>query len=251
MNEYETEAADAWTAQGGFFASGVEGSDVPLEARYRHLEARYRDLIDRLPAVIYLDGVGDHGSMVDISPTIEQLLGITPDGWRGRLRGWEATVHPDDLERVVAESERSATMGEPFHVEYRAFHRDGRLRWIREDSILISGDDGAPRYWLGLMLDVTDSVRTEHELVEAQTKYGALVEHIPAIVYVDVADEQMTTTYVSPQIEALLGITSAEYIDDPDLWLTHLHPDDRDGTVAAYLEGRKAGDPFTLEYRLI
>ena len=50
-NEYETAAPDAWTAEGGFFASGVGANDEPLEARYRNLEARYRDLIDRLPAV--------------------------------------------------------------------------------------------------------------------------------------------------------------------------------------------------------
>ena len=251
LNEYETEAADAWTAQGGFFASGVEGSDVPLEARYRNLEARYRDLIDRLPAVIYLDGVGDLETMVDISPTIEQLLGITPDGWRGRLRGWEATVHPDDLERVVTESERSAAKGEPFHVEYRAFHRDGRLRWIREDSILISGDDGAPRYWLGLMLDVTELTLARRELEETQTKYGALVEQIPAIVYVDLADAEMSTTYVSPQIRELLGVSPEEYIEDPDLWANLLHPEDRDEAVATYLRGRESGEPFVFEYRLV
>jgi len=94
-------------------------------------------------------------------------------------------------------------------------------------------------------------VRTERELQEAQTKYGVLVEQIPAIVYVDLADERMSTSYVSPQIEALLGITPEEYIDDPDMWVTHLHPEDRDETLAAYLEGRAAGGPFTLEYRLI
>ena len=54
------------------------------------------------------------------------------------------------------------------------------------------------------------------------------MEQIPAIVYVDLADEHMTTSYVSPQIEALLGYTPQEYIDDPDLWATMLHPDDRD-----------------------
>ena len=101
------------------------------------------------------------------------------------------------------------------------------------------------------MLDVTEIVRTERELHEAQTKYGALVEQIPAIVYVDVADERMTTSYVSPQIEAILGVTPEEYIDDPDLWVTHLHPDDRDEALAAYLRGASSGEPFTIEYRLI
>jgi PAS domain S-box-containing protein len=96
--------------------------------------------------------------------------------------------------------------------------------WIREEAILVDDEDGNPQFWLGLMLDVTDTVRTERELQEAQTKYGVLVEQIPAIVYVDLADERMSTSYVSPQIEALLGITPEEYIDDPDMWVTHLHP---------------------------
>ena len=50
-----------------------------------------------------------------------------------------------------------------------------------------------------------DLHRAEGELREAEDKYRALVEQIPAIVYIDMADESMVTTYVSPQIEALLG----------------------------------------------
>ncbi len=251
LNEYETAAADARTAQGGFFASGVGATDRSLEARYRDLETRYRGLIDRLPAVVYLDGVGDHDTMVDVSPAIEQLLGITREEWLSRFVAWEETVHPDDLERVVAESERSVATGEPFRVEYRAFHRDGRLRWIREDSILVSGDDGVPLYWLGLMLDVTELTLARRELEETQTKYGALVEQIPAIVYVDLADAEMSTTYVSPQIRELLGVAPEEYIDDPDLWTNLLHPEDRDEAVATYLRGRESGEPFVFEYRLV
>ena len=93
--------------------------------------------------------------------------------------------------------------------------------------------------------------RIRLELAEARARYGALVEQIPAIVYVDRVDELMTTTYVSPQIAELLGVTPEEYCADPGLWASMLHPDDRDDTVEAYLAGRTAGEPFTLEYRLI
>ena len=93
--------------------------------------------------------------------------------------------------------------------------------------------------------------RADTDLRQATAKYRALVEQIPAIVYVDIADETMATTYVSPQIESLLGITPQEYIDDPDLWTKRLHPDDREAALAAYREGRELGEPFTFEYRLI
>jgi diguanylate cyclase (GGDEF)-like protein/PAS domain S-box-containing protein len=98
---------------------------------------------------------------------------------------------------------------------------------------------------------LSDLERVDADLREANAKYRALVEQIPAIVYIDVADESMATTYVSPQIEALLGITPAEYIDDPNLWTKRLHPDDRERALTTYLQGRESGEPFTFEYRLL
>jgi diguanylate cyclase (GGDEF)-like protein/PAS domain S-box-containing protein len=254
VDDNEPASVDTMTAQGGFLADVVTseadlGSD--RSPGHRELEARYRGIIDRLPAVLYIDGVHEGDAKVDVGPGIVDLLGVSREEWLATPKGWRDLLHPDDLDRIVEASERSAATGEPFCEQYRAIHRDGRVVWIRQEAVRVEDDDGNPRFWLGLMLDVTDSVRTERELAEAQTKYVALVENIPAIVYVDLADERMTTSYVSPQIEVLLGITPTEYVDDPDLWAAHLHPEDRDKTVAAYMEGRAAGEPFTLEYRLV
>ena len=97
----------------------------------------------------------------------------------------------------------------------------------------------------------TDLERVDAELRDAHAKYRALVEQIPAIVYIDVADESMSTAYVSPQIESLLGITQEAYVEDPDLWYKLLHPEDKERALATYLQGRERGDPFTFEYRLV
>ena len=98
---------------------------------------------------------------------------------------------------------------------------------------------------------LSDLERVDADLREANAKYRALVEQIPAIVYIDVADASMATTYVSPQIEALLGIKPHEYIEDPNLWTKRLHPDDRERALTTYLQGRESGKPFTFEYRLL
>ena len=93
--------------------------------------------------------------------------------------------------------------------------------------------------------------RQNRELREADAKHRAVVEHIPAITYTDVVDEEMNTTYISPQVEELLGITPEEWCTDPDLWYRHLHEDDREHMRDAYLRARDAGEPFSEEYRMV
>jgi diguanylate cyclase (GGDEF)-like protein/PAS domain S-box-containing protein len=93
--------------------------------------------------------------------------------------------------------------------------------------------------------------RQNRELRKADAKHRAVVEHIPAITYTDVVDDDMNTAYISPQVEELLGITPEEWCADPDLWYRHLHEDDREKTRDAYLRARDAGEPFSEEYRMI
>jgi len=242
------------TRQGSFppeITSRIDGGLSDVQAQLRDLEVRYRGIVDNLPAVIYIDGVGPNDSMVDVSPGIEALLGVTREEWLRCPDSWIDLVHPSDRDLVVEESNEAARTFEPYRARYRAIHRDGRVVWIDEESVPIRDGNGVPMYWLGMMRDITEDVSTRGQLHDARTKYGALVEQIPAIVYVDVADDRMTTTYVSPQIETLLGYTAEEYVRDPGLWGRMLHPDDRGSAVDTYLRGRELGQPFVYEYRLI
>jgi len=63
------------------------------------------------------------------------------------------------------------------------------------------------------------------QLFEVETRYRGLVEQIPAIVYEDRGDE---TIYVSPQIEHILGVTPEAYIEDDQMWIRMVHPEDRE-----------------------
>jgi diguanylate cyclase (GGDEF)-like protein/PAS domain S-box-containing protein len=246
-SEIETPPVDPPQAPEGYFDPPQDGSND----RLHELERRYRGIIDHLPAVLYVDSVTGTDPMIDVSPGVEDLLGIPREEFLSRPYAWADTIHPEDLDAVLAENERVAITGEPFRMEFRVVHPDGKTMWVRDDAVLILDESGEPLHWLGLMLDVTELIDAQAELHQAKTKYGALVEQIPAIVYVDVADDDMSTTYVSPQIQAILGYAAQEYIDDPQLWENILHADDRENAKATYLRGRESGDPFVFEYRLI
>jgi PAS domain S-box-containing protein len=80
--------------------------------------------------------------------------------------------------------------------------------------------------------------------------YRSMVEFAPAYFYqasVDVAQ----TLYRSPQAEAILGYSEADWIADPDLWVKILHPDDRVRVLAEFSAGVSGKKPFRAQYRII
>jgi len=99
--------------------------------------------------------------------------------------------------------------------------------------------------------NVAQQVRAEEALRESEAKYRALVEHIPAIVYVAALNKKSTTLYVSPQIKQFLGFSQDEYQADPDTWRKQLHPEDRSRVMAELVSCRVGGKPFFSEYRMI
>jgi diguanylate cyclase (GGDEF)-like protein/PAS domain S-box-containing protein len=247
LPSHERRSTNAHAIEAGFFAPSSDGE---LATRLADLEARYRGLIDNLPAVFYIDDVSC-SDMVDISPGVEALFGYTPEQWREVYEDWGQTIHPDDRDRIAAESERCVASGEPYRVEYRGVHADGHTVWVREDAVLIRDEEGNGLYWLGMMLDITELMVARDDLREATSAYGALVEQIPAIVYQDVADESWTTAYVSPQLTKILGVQPDEWTGESKLWSEMLHPEDRDRAIEEVDAGIASGAPYSVEYRMI
>jgi PAS domain S-box-containing protein len=84
---------------------------------------------------------------------------------------------------------------------------------------------------------------------EAQAHYRSIVEKLPVINYVVDLSPPGRTTYISPQIENILGFTPEKWTADPDLWRCQLHPDDR-ARVEEEVRRRDArGEPIEIEYR--
>jgi PAS domain S-box-containing protein len=93
--------------------------------------------------------------------------------------------------------------------------------------------------------------QAENELRAAEAKYRALVEQLPGIVYGLTFGETVWTSYISPQVETLLGFTPAEWLADPELWIKQLHPDDRERVLAEIGKSGSEGRPLSVEYRVL
>ena len=97
--------------------------------------------------------------------------------------------------------------------------------------------------------------QTAREIEQAGSRLQVLVEHVPAAVYIDTADPDVSDggrlAYMSPQISGILGYRPEELVDDPELWPSRIHPDDRATALAAYEAHWRTGEPLRAEYRML
>lgn len=131
-------------------------------------EIPYRSLVERVPAIVYIDPAGpEPTSPMYVSPFIEQLLGFSPEVATGDPEWWAKALHPEDRERVLAEWTRSDEKGDPYVGEYRLIAADGRTVWIRDEAVLLRDDEGKPVHWQGVMVDITDPKQADDDLTRA------------------------------------------------------------------------------------
>ena len=96
--------------------------------------------------------------------------------------------------------------------------------------------DGPDRLLVVTLRDLTEIKEGREARFEAEAKYRALVDEIPAVVYLDPVDENSDSIYVSPQVTELIGVTPTEWLTDAYCWRRHVHPDDIDRVWDEYVE---------------
>jgi PAS domain S-box-containing protein len=138
------------------------------EGALREAEARYRTLVEQIPAVTYMDKVTQGpDEPIYTSPQIEELLDYTPEEWRTDGL-WPKCLHPEDRDRILAADERFEAGGEPFGEEYRLLAKDGSVVWVREEAVLIRDEEVEPLYWQGVIFDMTERKEAEEDLRKSQ-----------------------------------------------------------------------------------
>jgi PAS domain S-box-containing protein len=155
---------DALRAAAGTLGAAIHRQQT--ERSLRETEELYRTLVEQIPAVVYVNVIGEDYVPLYTSPGIEQMLGVTPDEFMTR-RMWFELVHPDDRERVNAEDERTERTLEQFSIEYRMYRPDTRVVWVLDQAQVVRDENGEPRFWSGVMFDITTLKQAEEDLGRA------------------------------------------------------------------------------------
>ncbi len=89
----------------------------------------------------------------------------------------------------------------------------------------------------------------EQTLREAETRYRNLVEQIPSIIYM-IRLNDGALTYISPRIEALVGLPADAVIGNMETWIPAIYAEDRQKVQESITHSRETSEPVLIEYRL-
>ena len=135
------------------------------EAQFRKMEARYRTLVEEIPAVTFMAALDEGRNELYVSPQIEALLGFSQKEWLDNPVLWYTQLHPDDRLRWHIEFAHTCATGDPFRSVYRFIARDGRTVWVHgEAKVVRDDDDGRPLFLQGVAFDLTGVKQAEEDL---------------------------------------------------------------------------------------
>src|SRR6476646_1988686 len=170
-----------WVARGSSEPNGIclvladMTEPRATERALRESEERFRRIANSAPVLMWvtrLDRVRDF-----VNPAYAEFVGLPLE--EARVYDWRQAIHPDDVERLVAESLAGEASLQRFTLEARYRRHDGEYRWLRSVSSPRFRPDGELAGFIGVANDITLAKEAELELrrqVEERTRALALSE---------------------------------------------------------------------------
>ena len=149
---------------------------VATQQALRESEARFRNMADTAPVMIWITGVDKKCTYLN-----KQWLDFTGRGLAEQLgTGWADGVHADDYRHCLEIYSTNFEQRKPFEMEYRLRRYDGEYRWIYDVGAPRFSPDGAFLGYIGTCLDITERKESEVKVQKAHEELQHLKNQLEA-----------------------------------------------------------------------
>ncbi|HMJ04638.1 MAG TPA: response regulator [Chthoniobacterales bacterium] len=268
--EFRIERPDGsirWISSHGSQVLGPGGEVIRITGVASDITERKRAVAETLESKRFLqstlDALSSHIAILDERGAIIEVNGAwdrfaQQNHWKNRLRGvgdnylqlCDAASGPFAEEAApMAAGIRAVIAGEEacFEQEYPC-HSPSEERWFIARVTRFDGDSGVRV--VVAHENISARKRAEAEVSKAGGRLEAIINSVEGIVW-EADGPTRRVNFVSQKAEKILGYPIARWLDEPDFWRGHLHPDDREKTIAASSGATTESRPVELEYRMV
>ena len=248
---------NAFHDEGGTVA-GLVGGFVDITERKQaektlhQSEGKYRKIADRVPGMVYefVRHQDRSYSVPFISNRVYEYSGYRPEEIMADADLLFKPIHPEDIQLVREEIDRSAKSLNDFSLEHRIIKPDGAILWFHVRSkprILENGDIS----WHGISTDITERKNLERELKKSEERYQSVSELTSdySYAYQVEPDGELIIEWVTDAFENLTGFT-AEEVSSRGGWESLIYPEDI-SIPLRQLKSLHLNQSTTVEYRII
>ena len=205
-------------------------------------ETRYRAMLDHVSDGLVLHD--ETGAILDVNTRACTQLGYTRD----ELIGQSPLLYNHEMtaEELTAISER--LYGAEF-LTFETNHVDKSGHSFPVEVRLRSFLENGQRRAVALVLDISQRRQAEVARLASEQRFRLLLHSANLVVW-EADPHTLNFTYVSDYCERLLGYSQKSWLE-PNFWVDHLHPDDRDEAVKLCKHGCEAGIDHRMQYRMI
>jgi PAS domain S-box-containing protein len=181
------------------------------------------------------------------SEGIWRMIGLEPGSIEPSAEAWNASIHPDDRERVCRRSGEVVAGGEIYEEEFRIVQPDGGCIWIVCLGRVIRDAEGRAIRFLGINLDITRRKEAEQRLAESEARYRFITEALPQVIWVTGPDGRLLEC--NRHWYELTGLTDAEMQEGAKIEQV-IHPEDLEQIGAKWPAHLAHGEEYQFEYRI-
>ncbi|MGY4524517.1 EAL domain-containing protein [Pseudomonas sp. TE21394] len=190
---------------------------IALEQELRSSEYRYRSLVEGLSAIAWEADANDFIYSY-VSPHAEDLLGYPLSDWL-KPGFWASILHPDDALWAQAYCDSETAAGRDHSLDCRVIRADGQPLWVRNIVSMI--EHGHKPVMRGLMIDISETKRTENALRLSEQKFASVFQQCPDILLI-ARHSDGCLLEVNEAFEEQIGLTPDQVIGrtatDLKLW---------------------------------
>lgn len=129
-----------------------------------NISNRYQNLINYLTDYIYTVKIKDGVAIETIhGPGCISVTGYSSEDYVKDPELWYRMVHNQDRKKVLGQAQLALLGNEVQPIEHRIIHRDGTIRWVKNQIVITKDSEGNPIAYDGLINDITDLKRAEFD----------------------------------------------------------------------------------------